>query len=148
MSAASAHEDLAVRRGLAIPGGELVEQASRAGGPGGQHVNKANTRVTLRWSVAASAALSDEQRARLLARLGGRLTRAGELVVHAADARSRSRNRDHARARLAALVRAALAQRRPRRATTPTAGSRERRLSAKRRRAARKRQRGAGFGED
>ena len=146
MSAGSAHADLAIRRGLAIPGAELVEQASRAGGPGGQHVNKANTRVTLRWNVAASAALSDPQRARLLARLAGRLTRAGELVVHASDARSRARNRESARERLAALVRAGLAQRRPRRATAPTAGSRERRLSAKRRRAARKRERGTRSG--
>ena len=143
MSTASAHEDLPIRRGLAIPGGELVEQASRAGGPGGQHVNKANTRVTLRWSVAASAALSEPQRARLLARLAGRLTRSGELVVHASDARSRARNRDGARDRLAALVRAGLAVPRPRRATRPTLGSRERRLDAKRHRSARKRERGA-----
>ena len=144
MSTASAHEDLPVRRGLVIPGGELVERASRAGGPGGQHVNKANTRVTLRWSVGRSAALSAEQRDRLLVRLAGRLTGAGEIVVHASDARSRARNRDRARERLAALVRAGLAQRRPRRATSPTAGSRERRLAAKHHRSTRKRERGRG----
>jgi ribosome-associated protein len=106
-------------------------------------VNKASTRVTLRWSVAASAVLSEAQRARLLARLAARLTREGEIVVHASDERSRARNRALARERLAALVCAALAVRRPRRPTAPTAGSRARRLALKRRRAARKRERSA-----
>jgi ribosome-associated protein len=123
-----------VRRGLVIPGSELREQASRAGGPGGQHVNKANTRVTLRWSIASSSVLSDAQRARIALRLATRLTRGGERVIHAADERSRARNRALARERLAALVRSALAQRRPRRPTRPSAGSRERRLGAKQRR--------------
>ena len=130
-----------MRRGLVIPGAELREQASRAGGPGGQHVNKANTRVTLRWNVARSAALSEAQRARLALRLATRLTREGEIVVHAADQRSRTRNRALARERLAALVRGALALRRPRRPTRPTAGGRERRLVAKQQRGEVKRRR-------
>jgi ribosome-associated protein len=104
-------------------------------------VNKVNTRVTLRWSVAASAVLSEAQRARLMDRLASRLTRDGELVVHAGGARSRVRNRALARGRLAALVAAALAPRRPRRPTAPTAGGRERRLAAKQHRARRKRER-------
>jgi ribosome-associated protein len=104
-------------------------------------VNKVSTRVTLRWSVAASAALSEPQRARLAQRLAARLTREGELVVHAGGERSRARNRERARERLAELVAEALAVRRPRRPTAPTPGSRERRLAAKRRRAARKRER-------
>jgi ribosome-associated protein len=111
-------------------------------------VNKASTRVTLRWSVARSRALPEPLRARLRERLAGRLTRAGELVVHAADQRSRAHNRALARERLAALVRAALAVRRKRVPTTPSAGSRERRLAAKRRRGARKRERGARPGEE
>jgi ribosome-associated protein len=94
--------------------------------------------------VARSAALSEGQRARLLVRLAGRLTGSGEIVVHASDARSRARNRDRARERLAVLVRTGLAQRRPRRATSPTAGGRERRLAAKHHRSARKRERGRG----
>jgi ribosome-associated protein len=133
--------DLAVRRNLVIPGSELRETSSRAGGPGGQHVNKTSTRVTLRWSVARSAALSDAQRARLRRRLASRLTRGGDLVVHAATTRSRARNRERARERLAELVRDALAVPRPRRATRPSAASRERRLETKRRRAAAKRRR-------
>lgn len=137
-----------MRPGLTIPAGELRETASRAGGPGGQHVNKASTRVTLRWAVAESAALSEAQRARLALRLAGRLSRDGELAVHASDERSRARNRTLARERLAELVRTALAVRRPRRATAPTRGSRERRLAQKRRRAVNKRARGAPRGEE
>jgi len=141
VSEGGAHEDLPVRPGLRIPGSELREKASRAGGPGGQHVNKTSTRVTLRWSVARSAALTEAQRVRISQRLAARLTRDGEIVVHAADERSRARNRALARERLAALVRTALAVRRPRRPTRPTVGGRERRLAAKQRRGQLKRAR-------
>lgn len=129
-------EELKVRRGLVIPGEELREAASRSGGPGGQHVNKASTRVTLRWRPATSAALSDAQRTRLLRRLEARLTRGGDLIVHAGGARSRARNRERARERLAELVREGLAVRRARRPTRPSGASRERRLEGKRRRSA------------
>ena len=110
-------------------------------------MNKVSTRVTLRWNAAASTVLTEAQRARLAKRLATRLTREGELVVHAGGERSRARNRALARERLASLVRAALAVRRPRRPTAPTPGSRERRLAAKRRRAVRKRERGSRAGE-
>jgi ribosome-associated protein len=131
-------DPLEVRSDLLIPEAELDEQATRASGPGGQKVNKTSSRVTLRWSVATSAALDDRQRARLLARLSSRLTRDGELVLHAQRSRSQAQNREHARARLVELVRGALAERTPRRATAPTRGSRERTLAAKRRRSAHK----------
>jgi ribosome-associated protein len=134
-------EGILVRPGLRIPEDELTEQVSRAGGPGGQKVNKTSSRVTLRWSVATSAALSERQRARLLARLRSRLTRAGELVLHAQRSRSQAENRELARARLAELARAALVERTPRRPTAPTRASRERKLDAKRRRSQRKRER-------
>lgn len=136
-----AREDLEVARGLVIPGAELRETASRSSGPGGQHVNKASTRVSLRWDVARSAALDPAQRRRLLARLAPRLTRDGELQVHAQRFRSRARNRELARGRLVELVEAALAVRRARVPTRPTAGSRERARAAKQRRAERKQQR-------
>jgi ribosome-associated protein len=134
-------ESLEVGPHLRIPEDELVLQASRASGPGGQKVNKTSSRVTLRWSVATSSALSERQRARLLARLGSRLTREGELVLHAQRSRSQASNREQARARLVALVRDALRERAPRRPTAPTRGSRERARAAKRRRSARKRER-------
>jgi ribosome-associated protein len=135
-------EDLEIRRGLVIPGEELREAASRSGGPGGQHVNKASTRVTLRWRLGSSSAVSEAQRARLRRRLASRLTRADELVVHAGGARSRARNRERARERLAELVREGLAVRRARRPTRPSGASRERRLEGKRRRASVKSTRG------
>jgi ribosome-associated protein len=133
--------DLPVRRGLAIPAGELRESASRAGGPGGQHVNKVSTRVTLRWNALESAALTPTQLRRLRRRLQARLTRNGELIVHARRHRSRARNRELARERLAELVREALASRKPRVATRPSRGARERTLAAKQRRSSVKRSR-------
>lgn len=133
--------DLEVRSDFVIPGGELQESASRASGPGGQHVNKTSTRVTLRWNLEQSLAPTEVQRARLRIRLGAQLSQAGDLVVHADRSRSRVRNREKARARLAELVSEALARQRPRRPTKPTRGSVERGLASKRRRASVKRSR-------
>jgi ribosome-associated protein len=133
--------DLEVRGNLVIPASELVESASRAGGPGGQHLNKTSTRVTLRWNVRESTALGPAQRARLVARLGQRLTRSGDVVVHAGKSRSRAKNREAARERLAEIVREALRVRRRRVPTTPGKAVRERRLREKKHRGATKRQR-------
>jgi ribosome-associated protein len=127
-------DELRVSRGLLIPPAELKESASRSGGPGGQHVNKTSTRVTLRWNIESSAALSDRQRSRLRSRLGRRLTLRGDLIVHAGHARSRARNRERARERLAELVREGLATPRARVATRPSTAARKRRLEGKRRR--------------
>jgi len=131
-----------VRRGLVIPGAELRETASRSSGPGGQHVNKSNTRVTLRWSVADSVALGPNQRRRVLRRLASRSTRDGEVLVHASRHRSRARNRELARERLAELVAEALRIRPVRKKTKPSTASKRRQLETKRRRAATKRTRG------
>ena len=133
-------ECLEVRPDLRIPEDELTEQVSRASGPGGQKVNKTSSRVTLRWSVASSAALSERQRARLLARLRSRLTQDGELVLHAQRSRSHEQPRAGSRAPGRAGARGA-GERRPRRPTAPTRASRERALAAKRRRSLRKRER-------
>lgn len=121
-------------RGVTIPAAELVERFSRASGPGGQSVNTADSRVELRWDVTASAALSDDQRARLLERLAGRLVD-GAVVVVAAEHRAQLLNRRAARARLALLLADALAPPPPtRRATRPSRAASQRRLDAKRRR--------------
>jgi len=138
----TARGDLEVRRDLVIRRDELDEAASRAGGPGGQHVNKTSTRVTLRWNVPRSGSLTESQRARLLAALGARLTRDGDLVVHADAHRSQARNRELARERISAVVRAALAERKPRRPTGPSKAARTRRTDTKTRRGATKRGRG------
>lgn len=133
--------DIPVRRGVVIPASELEETASRSSGPGGQHVNKSNTRVTLRWRLRDSNALDPIARRRVEARLGGRVTRAGELIVHAQTHRSRERNRALARKRLAELVRDALRTRAPRVPTRAGKGVRARGLDAKRRHSAQKRAR-------
>jgi ribosome-associated protein len=128
-----------------VPDDELTFTASRSGGPGGQHVNKVSSRVTVAWDLAASSALSPEQKDVLRRRLGRRVTDQGVLRVSVQDSRSQAANRRLAVERLQALVDAALAPRKPRRATRPTAASRERRLTGKKRRSEVKRGRvGAG----
>ena len=123
-----------IPHGLTIPGGELRESFSRSSGPGGQGVNTTDSRVELRWDVAASAALSDGQRLRLLAELGPRLTD-GLLSVVASEHRAQLQNRNAARARLANLITAALAPPPPaRRPTKPSRSARAKRLQAKQRR--------------
>jgi ribosome-associated protein len=137
-----ASEDLRISAGLVIPAIELTETASRSSGPGGQHVNKTSTRVTLRWNVQASPRLSAAQRGRLIQRLGPRITRAGNLVVHCGASRSRAKNRETARERLATLVRDGLRRTRRRVPTRPGKGAREQRLREKKRRSTTKRRRG------
>ena len=127
-------DELQIRPGLSIPLAEIQETASRAGGPGGQHVNKTSTRTTLRWNVRASNALTPWQRQRILEQLSSRITRRGEIVVHADRFRSRARNRELARERLAELVRKGLSVPRNRVKTRPTRSSRERTLAAKKHR--------------
>ena len=133
--------DLEIGQGVRIPAAELRQSASRSSGPGGQHVNKSATRVTLRWNVRESGALDEAQKARACSGLATRLTRAGELVVHAEASRSRARNLEAAQARMAELIADALEVPRSRRPTRPTAASRGRRLDAKRQRSDLKRSR-------
>lgn len=117
-----------------IPEGELGWRFSRSSGPGGQGVNTTDSRVELIFDVTASTALSEQQRARVLQRLSHRLVD-GVLTVVASEHRSQLRNRDAARARLDAMLRAALAPDPPtRRPTRPSRAARERRLADKRRR--------------
>ena len=120
--------------GLVIPDAELLERFSRSSGPGGQSVNTTDSRVELRWDVAASGALSDTQRTRLMERLGSRLVD-GALTIAASEHRSQLQNRTAARARLAMLLTDALAPPPPaRRATRPSRAAKQRRVDAKRRR--------------
>ena len=132
---------LVIGRGLAIPLDEFEIRASRASGPGGQHVNTSDTRVEVRFNVATSPSLPEAVRARLLERLGGRLSRAGIVRVVAQGHRSQLRNREAALARMGALLSRALEEQPPRVPSRPTAGARLRRRRDKQLRAALKRSR-------
>lgn len=125
---------LRVTAGITIPEAELSWRFSRSSGPGGQGVNTADSRVELLWDAAHSSALSPLQRERVLERLSGRLVD-GVLTITASEHRAQLRNRDAARARLAAAVADAVRDPSPgRRATRPSRGSKERRLKEKQRR--------------
>ncbi|GAA3743762.1 alternative ribosome rescue aminoacyl-tRNA hydrolase ArfB [Salinactinospora qingdaonensis] len=125
-----------------VPEEELRWRFSRSGGPGGQHANTADTKVSLSLDLTRTTMLTAESRPRALRRLGHRLTD-GVLTVEVADSRSQARNRDIARERLLALLtEAAAPPPRPRRATRPSRAAKERRLHAKQRRAEVKRGRG------
>lgn len=128
-------DDLRVNGALTIPGTELAERFMPSGGPGGQHANRSNTRVELRFDVAASTTLSDSQRSRITELLGD------DVRVVVDDERSQHRNRDIARERLAGRLRNALRRETRRRPTKPSRGARERRLKEKKRRSEIKAQR-------
>ncbi len=141
-------DDLMINARVTIPAAELEFTATRASGPGGQHVNTSDTRVQLRWNVVASVALGEVPRQRVLAALASRLTTEGDLILACDTHRSQRRNRDEVAQRLAALVRQALVPPKPRRATRPTRASKEKRLDEKKQRAAVKRTRGRARGDE
>ena len=123
-----------VPRGLVIGDEELQERFSRSSGPGGQGVNTTDSRVELSWDIDRSAALTDEQRARLQDRLAHRLVD-GVITLAAAEQRSQLQNRNAARARLAMLIAESLEPPPPpRRATRPSRAARDRRIEAKKHR--------------
>jgi ribosome-associated protein len=133
--------DLPVTGSLVVPAAALGWRFSRSSGPGGQGVNTADSRVELSLAPLELPGLNDAQRQRLAARLGDRLVD-GVLTVVASEHRQQLRNRQAARERLAAVLRAALAPPPPaRRRTKPTRGSQERRIQAKKQRGDLKKQR-------
>lgn len=132
---------LLVNGKVRIPAAELTVRATRAGGPGGQHVNTSSTRVEVAWDMRHSAALTDEQRERLETRLASRVDTRGVIRVVAADTRSQSQNRLLALARLARLVRDGLVVPKVRRATKPSRAAKQTRLDEKKRRSSTKRDR-------
>jgi len=128
-------EWLEVSPECAIDLSEVTVRFSPSGGPGGQHANRSNTRVDLRFDVAGSPSLDEAQRHRIQARVGD------EIRVVADDERSQLRNRSIALERLRARLAAALREERRRRPTRPSRAAKARRLDAKRRQAERKRDR-------
>ncbi|MGP9838426.1 alternative ribosome rescue aminoacyl-tRNA hydrolase ArfB [Arthrobacter sp. 179] len=123
--------DVHVSPALTIPAPELGWRFSRASGPGGQHVNKTDSRVELFWNIDDSTTVNEEQRELLLDRLGSRLV-AGAITVTSSEQRSQRRNRETAVEKLAQLIREGLAPAGPqRRPTKPTRGSKRRHRAAK-----------------
>ena len=138
----SADGALVVSPSLSIPRSELTFRATRAGGPGGQHVNTSSTRIELLWNVRHSAALSADQRARLREKLASRLDSDGTLRVVSSEFRSQARNREAAEERLVDAVRRALVVRAKRHRTRPPRSAVDERLRRKKQRGDRKRERG------
>ena len=126
---------------VSIPEDELVFTASRSGGPGGQHVNKVSSRVTLRFDLDASPSLTESQKHRVRRRLATRVSRDGVLRVVCRRHRSQLANRREATERFAELLRGALQRLRRRRKTTVPAATKRRRLADKRHRGELKRRR-------
>jgi len=134
-------EAIVVAEAVRVPAHALTMRAVRASGPGGQNVNKVATKVELRVDLDAIEGLSAAARARLAALTRGRLDAEGRLLVTSQATRNQARNVEDARAKVRALVAAAIREPRPRRASRPPAAARERRLETKKRRAALKRAR-------
>jgi ribosome-associated protein len=125
---------LHISRSLSLPDTELTERFLRADGPGGQHVNRTESAVELRFDVARSPSLPEDVRARVLARRDRRLTADGVLVIQGRRFRDQARNRDDVRERLAEIIRGVLVPPKKRVATKPTRASKERRLVGKQQR--------------
>jgi ribosome-associated protein len=124
---------LIVNDWLRIPLRELKFEFSRSSGPGGQNVNKVNTKATLRWPVRASRSLPDDVRERLIANCRRRVTRDGDLLITSQRFRDRGRNVADCTEKLRALLLAAAVAPRRRKPTRPTRSSLERRREAKQR---------------
>jgi ribosome-associated protein len=123
---------LRVTQQIAIPGRELNFSFVRSSGPGGQNVNKVASKAVLRWNVVQSGAISDEVRARLLARERRRINERGELILTSQRYRDQPKNIADCLAKVSAIVAAAARRPRLRKKTKPTKASRESRLSQKR----------------
>ena len=128
-----------VDKTVSIPSWELVFTTSRSSGPGGQHVNKVNSRVTLHFNVVGSPSLTDQQKRRILAVHRTRVNKDGILQLHSQKNRSQSANRTDLVERLSALVGEALKPKPPRVPTKVSRGIKERRLQEKKRHSQRKR---------
>jgi ribosome-associated protein len=116
---------------LVIPEHELEITTSRAGGPGGQHVNKTDSRITVRWNIPNTQALDEVQKERVIANLQSRLTTEGDLIIHNSESRSQQTNKENALNQLAGIVRKALHVPKKRRPTRMSKSAKAKRVDAK-----------------
>lgn len=120
---------------------ELLFSTSRSSGPGGQNVNKVNSKVTLRWPIANSAILTDEEKELLLRKLASRLTTEGELMIISQESRSQQQNKELAIEKLDALLTKAFAKKKVRKATKPSKAAAQNRIEKKKRHSEKKKMR-------
>ncbi len=123
--------DIPIKNGITIPEHELEITSSRSGGAGGQHVNKTSTKITVRWNVKNTTALSEEQKQRVVEKLASQLTLDGDLIIHSSVTRSQEQNRKMALVRLGQIISKALYIPKKRMATRVSKGAKEARLQEK-----------------
>lgn len=127
-------DDIFINETVTIPAAELTFLASRSSGPGGQHVNKTDSRIQVRWNLESSSVLSIYQKNILRRALRARLTESGDILLASDMHRSQRRNREEVCQRLAAMIRENIVPPKPRKKTRPTRASKERRLDEKKKR--------------
>ncbi len=123
--------DIFVEEGITIPEHELEITTSRSGGAGGQHVNKTESKITVRWNVKTSSAITDEQKSRIIQNLGTRLTEDGDYIIHSSESRSQQHNKIAALKRLEKEIRKALHVPKKRMKTRVSKAAKEARLESK-----------------
>jgi ribosome-associated protein len=128
----SGADELVISEAVRIPFSEFGFAASRSGGPGGQNVNKVNSRIQIRWNPTASPSIAPDVAERFVKLAGKRMTKAGEIVITCQESRDAPANKAECLERLAELLRVAIVKPRVRKVTKPSRGSKERRLKEKR----------------